>query len=123
MTNIGHACGLKMPRPYIARQFTYQNQVSHKPNRTLANWIRFIIIVSVIIFLLSLLVSFYVDSKQKVELAEVTVLSGDTLWSIAKNYSTSNGDIREFIYSIQKLNQLTSARIYPGQVILIPLME
>lgn len=49
----------------------------------------------------------------------VAVKSGDTLWDIAKRYSTS-GDIRLNIYKIKKLNKLASSDIYEGTVLKIP---
>ncbi|MCK4258333.1 MAG: LysM peptidoglycan-binding domain-containing protein [Halanaerobiales bacterium] len=51
---------------------------------------------------------------------EVVVVQGDTLWSIAKTYNSSDNDIRELIYYIKKINQLTTAQIHPGQTLFIP---
>jgi len=48
-----------------------------------------------------------------------TVAPGDTLWDIAVTYS-GDRDVREVIYEIQRLNGLTSAEIYPGQVLFVP---
>lgn len=64
-----------------------------------------------------------VDSKEKVDLVKVTVSRGDTIWSIANEFKTAGVDIRELVFYIKQVNQLTTAQIYPGQVILIPLMD
>lgn len=63
------------------------------------------------------------DSKEKVDLVKVTVSRGDTIWSIANEFKTAGVDIRELVFYIKQINQLTTAQIYPGQVILIPLMD
>ena len=50
----------------------------------------------------------------------VTVQSGDTLWSlVAANYSYQ-GDIRKAVYEVEQINNIDNAIIRPGQVILIP---
>ena len=50
----------------------------------------------------------------------ITVVSGDTLWDIASSIN-SKKDTREVVYDIYKLNNMTStARIYPGQVLQLP---
>lgn len=50
----------------------------------------------------------------------VTVASGDTLWSIAARNSGANADIQEEIFKICKANELKNKEIYPGQVLRIP---
>ena len=45
----------------------------------------------------------------------VTVESGDSLWSIAEQYA--EGDIREYVSKLKRINDLDSAIIYPGQEI------
>lgn len=51
-----------------------------------------------------------------------TVQSGDTLWSISKEYAPENSDIRNYIYLINERNS-TGANLQPGQVIEIPSYE
>lgn len=48
----------------------------------------------------------------------VTVKQGDTLWDIAKR--SNNNDIREFIYEIKTVNNLSNSEIYQGAVLKIP---
>ena len=49
----------------------------------------------------------------------VKVKPGDTLWDIAGKYS-KNGDIREAVFDIKKLNKLEGSKILAGCEILIP---
>jgi hypothetical protein len=49
----------------------------------------------------------------------MTVLSGDTLWSIAQEVNPS-GDPRDVVAEIMTLNGLSSASLTPGQEIAIP---
>lgn len=54
----------------------------------------------------------------------VSVHSGDTVWSIASRYTNNKSDIRDFIYTIRKINSLDkNAEIYPGQVLKIPIQS
>ena len=64
-------------------------------------------------------------SNEKVETKEIeyVVCKGDTLWKIAERYKLENQDPREYIYEVEKLNNMTSATIYEGQTIKILLME
>lgn len=50
---------------------------------------------------------------------EYVVCKGDTLWKIAERYKLENQDPREYIYEIEKLNNMSNATIYEGQVIKI----
>ncbi|MBO8167608.1 MAG: LysM peptidoglycan-binding domain-containing protein [Thermoanaerobacteraceae bacterium] len=52
-------------------------------------------------------------------LAVVVVERGDTLWSICKELGVK-GDLRLTIYRIREINGLSSADIYPGQELLVP---
>mgnify|MGYP004708719103 CR=1 FL=1 len=51
---------------------------------------------------------------------EYQVESGDTLWDIAKRIQTSGQDVREVVFQITVLNNLTSSDIHSGQLILLP---
>lgn len=48
----------------------------------------------------------------------VVVKSGDTLWDIAEQYKPDNIDIREYIYDIKTLNNISST-IHEGDTILV----
>jgi LysM repeat protein len=47
----------------------------------------------------------------------ITVKRGDTLWDIASKYGNKNTDIRQTIFEIQKLNNLSSSMLYEGEEI------
>ncbi|NLL96396.1 MAG: LysM peptidoglycan-binding domain-containing protein [Clostridiaceae bacterium] len=59
------------------------------------------------------------SSPQVYDHQVIKVAKGDTLWEIASIYSR-NSDIREYIYNIKKLNDLSGDTIYAGQVLLLP---
>jgi len=50
----------------------------------------------------------------------ITVHSGDTLWGIASDYVEPSKDIRKYIREICALNDVKPGKIYPGQVIIVP---
>lgn len=59
------------------------------------------------------------NKQQEAEIITYTISRGDTLWNIAKEYTPSNKDIRQTIYEIEKLNNMSNASIYEGQQIQI----
>ncbi len=50
----------------------------------------------------------------------VDVVSGDTLWDLAKNYGDASKDVREVVYEICRVNQMKAQDLHAGQTILIP---
>ena len=52
-------------------------------------------------------------------LAKVTVVSGDTLWSVAREIAP-NADPRDVIADIMSVNRMSSAEIQPGEQLAIP---
>jgi len=50
----------------------------------------------------------------------VVVYSGDTLWSIAKQYAPKGTDVRNYIQKLTKVNGLKSSSIFEGQVLRLP---
>ena len=55
----------------------------------------------------------------KQEYVEVSINSGDTLWTIAEQYMPSDMDIRKAVHIIKNVNDIDS-QLQPGQTILIP---
>ena len=55
----------------------------------------------------------------KQEYIEVSINSGDTLWTIAEQYMPSDMDIRKAVHIIKNVNEIDS-QLQPGQTILIP---
>lgn len=84
------------------------------------NMPRFITFLTILICLSSFIMSMETNkvfSATSIEYNEITVSEGDTLWSIAIEL---DGNIKENIYDIKKINGLDSSMIYPGQVLKIP---
>lgn len=54
------------------------------------------------------------------EVATVTVLPGDTLWSVAVGSGVATDDVRDLVAEIMTLNGLSDAVIVPGQVLVVP---
>jgi uncharacterized protein YpuA (DUF1002 family) len=50
---------------------------------------------------------------------KVYVQSGDTLWSIAEQYVPDGIDIRDYMYEIRELNNMTTSDVYAGDVITV----
>jgi LysM repeat protein len=78
------------------------------------------IIILSMAFILFLQFTPTVKSQSIVKYDKVTVCSGDTIWSIASEYIDESQDVRQLVYDIRELNNLTSAIIMPGQELLIP---
>lgn len=89
----------------------------------IVNFPRFIISISLLACLISFVISMAttkVFSASPVEYDKIVVSAGDTLWSIALDL---DGDIKENIYNIKKVNKLIDPIIYEGQELLIPIQE
>lgn len=64
-------------------------------------------------------------SKTEIKYEEYTIGSNDSLWNIASlvkenNINYNNKDIREIVYDLKQINNLTSSDIYNNQTIKIP---
>ena len=62
-------------------------------------------------------------SNKEAETIDYTIARGQTLWSIAREYTPNNKDIRDTIHEIRELNNLTDATIYEGQTIKIKIEQ
>lgn len=58
-------------------------------------------------------------SNKEAETIDYTIAPGQTLWSIAKEYTPNTKDIRETIHEIKDLNNMQDSSIYAGQTIKI----
>lgn len=86
----------------------------------IVNMPRFIISMSIIVFVISFFMSMLtsvVFSASPIEYNTIVVSAGDTLWSIA---SSLGDNVRENIYTIKEINNLDSSMIYVGQELLVP---
>lgn len=79
---------------------------------------KFKFIRSTIILILIILGIFCMSiSKEKTEYIDYTVSKGETLWSIAAD--RTDGDIRDYIYTIKNINGMTTSNLQEGQTIKI----
>lgn len=92
----------------------------------IVNMKRFKTFLFLITFLISLTFFILISTitaypKEEVMYDYVYIKAGDTLWDIANEYN-NDIDIRKFIDIVKKENSLSSAVIYPGDIIKIPLI-
>ena len=82
---------------------------------------KFIRSMAILIFLLIGLfnISIANTDKKEAEIIDYTITLGETLWNIAGEYTPNSKDVRETIYEIKKLNNMTDSNIYAGQTIKI----
>lgn len=59
-----------------------------------------------------------VELTQTLPTAKITILSGDTLWTLAEKLYPDNP--REGVFTLKQLNELRDDVIYPGQILLVP---
>ena len=83
-----------------------------------------------ILFLLGLFIIFnlltsQIFGKKELKTADITIKSGDTLWSISSNICKKDTslNIQEVIYDIKEINNLASNNIIEGNVIQIPVYD
>ena len=77
-------------------------------------------IIVVITIILSVLLASTVYGYKKSSYKVIGVINGDTLWSLANQYSNRQ-DIRKYIYDLKEMNNLNSSIIYAGSQIKIPI--
>ncbi|WP_176461585.1 cell division suppressor protein YneA [Anaeromicrobium sediminis] len=58
--------------------------------------------------------------KEKGNYIEIYIEKGDTIWTIAKKFTSKEDDIRKTVHIIGEINNLNSWDIYPGQSIKVP---
>ncbi len=58
-------------------------------------------------------------TRSSTPLAKITVVGGETLWSVAKQLAPT-ADPRDVISDIMAVNRLSTADIYPGEQLAIP---
>ena len=54
---------------------------------------------------------------------EITIESGDTIWSIASKYSDGRIDINKYCDEIMKINNMKSDKIISGHRIIVPIYK
>jgi LysM repeat protein len=78
-----------------------------------------VIISTFVVALVLLLASSVMAAGPEPATVDYRVQSGDTLWNIAE-VVTPDGDARDMVSQIKRLNDLESSVIYPGQVLAVP---
>lgn len=63
---------------------------------------------------------FDASSKDAISYTTIQVQPGDTLWQLARTYGTKDADVRETIYRICKINNVSAETLQVGQYISIP---
>ncbi|HOK42882.1 MAG TPA: LysM peptidoglycan-binding domain-containing protein [Thermoclostridium caenicola] len=78
----------------------------------------FLVLVFAAFYLAGMIISAGAVSDKPQAPKMIRVQKGDTLWEIAQQHCT--GDIRDNIYRIRQINQLSSWIIHEGQILLLP---
>ena len=98
------------------------NNRNKKNNKHIKKCICILVIIIAIILLINTSNS---NSNSNIILEKEYVISGDTLWSIAKSEQETNiyfkgKDIREIIGELKEINNIKDSNLKVGQEILIP---
>ena len=96
----------------------------HKKYRV-ANKSRFTAFVAITVVALAFLITSVLglntaSGASTQQYVQIKVQSGDTLWTLAREYGPSDMDVRNVIYEICRLNGITAADLQAGQYITIP---
>lgn len=89
-------------------------------NKILSNKIKIISIISITL-LLFITIPGKASNKKEVSYREYFVLKGDTVWSIASRFKTEKMDIRDYMYEIEKTNEIKNSKIYENNKLIIPI--
>ena len=85
-------------------------------------WNRIIILLIVVAIILSAGVQSAFGSDQPREVVEIDVESGDTLWSLVKEYNPGfKGNMSEACYIVKEMNGMDQSIIYAGQTLIMPI--
>ena len=82
---------------------------------------KFFLIVAFILVVMLILGS--KNSGKATEYITYTVQPGDTLWSISKEITPEDRDLRYTIREIEEVNDLQNCTIRVGQVLTVPVYE
>lgn len=77
------------------------------------------VLIGIAILAIAAVLAGYGNAEEVCTYTEYTVQHGDTLWDIASGCNR-NEDVRKVIYDIKALNNLESAAIHCGDVLLVP---
>ncbi|MDR1496767.1 MAG: LysM peptidoglycan-binding domain-containing protein [Clostridiales Family XIII bacterium] len=87
---------------------------------------RFLTFITAMIVMVAIIAGYAlgggVSGTEKQAYKDVTVKSGDTLWSIARANKPDDKPIRQYVSEIRAANSLDTGYIYPGQVVKAPIV-
>ena len=63
------------------------------------------------------------ENKNEVYYDLVEVSKGDTIWSIASEYSNENITTKQYVDCIIEFNNMKNCNIYPGENIVVPVYD
>lgn len=86
------------------------------------DWRKFTTFLAIVMLIILVCLSQCRKKEVVKEVQDYTVQSGETLWSIGTEYRPTNMSIQEYIYNLQKYNNIGSI-IYPDQVLKILIYE
>ena len=91
--------------------------------------VKFIRSISALLFIFIIMMFLFASAtsshNENIEYKIISVVSGDTLWSIAEREQARNPyykgkDVREILYDIKEINNLENNNIYINQTIKVP---
>lgn len=90
------------------------------------NKFRFTLFVVLTIIILTFLTNILLglnnaEGTTIIEYKDIVVEPGDTLWNIASTYYSNDMDLREYIYEICELNNVSASTLQEGMKIMIPI--
>lgn len=92
----------------------------------ITNRFRFTAFVVLTIILLTTVINFALGLNTAVSLTiqeymYLDVMPGDTLWSIAQTYMADDLDVRQAVYELCELNNISASNLYAGMTIQVPI--
>ncbi|MBQ6900532.1 MAG: LysM peptidoglycan-binding domain-containing protein [Firmicutes bacterium] len=92
----------------------------------ITNRFRFTAFVVLTIILLTTVINFALGLNTAASLTiqeymYLDVMPGDTLWSIAQTYMADDLDVRQAVYELCELNNISASNLYAGMTIQVPI--
>ncbi|MFT9495851.1 LysM peptidoglycan-binding domain-containing protein [Anaerosolibacter sp.] len=96
----------------------------HRRSRHIKKY--FICAIAILLLLSSISIAYTnytTEDKKFLEFVEWEVISGDTVWKIAKMYRPDGMQMWEYIFEIEKANGIKAGDIIVGQRLRIPIFK
>jgi len=92
----------------------------------ITNRFRFTAFVVLTIILLTTVINFALGLNTAASLTiqeymYLDVMPGDTLWSIAQTYMADDLDVRQAVYELCEINDISASSLYAGMTIQVPI--